>query len=48
MSSIYIYNPIHDEVKSFNREDIASWMVDDDYDGASFIVKQVFFCGGDD
>lgn len=43
-----IYDPIRDEVKSFNREDIAYWMVDDDYDGASFIVKQVFFCGGDD
>ena len=43
-----IYDPIKDEVKSFNREDIAYWMVDDDYDGANFIVKQVFFCGGDD
>lgn len=43
-----IYDPIRDEVKSFNREDIAYWMVDDDYDGASFIVKQVFFCGSDD
>jgi len=43
-----IYDPMRDEVKSFNREDIAYWMVDDDYDGASFIVKQVFFCGGDD
>jgi adenine-specific DNA-methyltransferase len=27
--------------------DIAYWMVDDDYDGASFMVRQVFFCGGD-
>ena len=43
-----IYDPIKDEVKSFNRDDIAYWMVDDDYDGANFIVKQVFFCGGDD
>jgi len=43
-----IYDPIKDVVKSFNREDIAYWMVDDDYDGANFIVKQVFFCGGDD
>jgi adenine-specific DNA-methyltransferase len=42
-----IYDPIKDEVKSFNREDIAYWVVDDDYDGANFIVKQVFFCGGD-
>lgn len=22
-------------------------MVDDDYDGASFMVRQMFFCGGD-
>jgi len=43
-----IYDPIKDEVKSFNREDIAYWMVDDNYDGANFVVKQVFFCGGDD
>lgn len=27
--------------------DIAYWMVDDDYDGSNFVVKQVFFCGGD-
>jgi adenine-specific DNA-methyltransferase len=22
-------------------------MIDDDYDGSNFVVKQVFFCGGD-
>jgi adenine-specific DNA-methyltransferase len=22
-------------------------MVDDDYDGSNFVVRQVFFCGGD-
>lgn len=42
-----IYDPIKDEVKSRNINDIAYWMVDDDYDGSNFIVKQVFFCGGD-
>lgn len=42
-----IYDPIKDVVKSFDRDDIAYWMVDDDYDGNNFIVKQVFFCGGD-
>jgi adenine-specific DNA-methyltransferase len=26
---------------------IAYWMVDDDYDGSNFVVRQVFFCGGD-
>lgn len=42
-----IYDPIKDEVKPRNILDIAYWMVDDDYDGSNFVVKQVFFCGGD-
>jgi adenine-specific DNA-methyltransferase len=42
-----IYDPIKDEVKPRNVHDIAYWMVDDDYDGSNFVVKQVFFCGGD-
>lgn len=42
-----IYDPIKDEVKARNVSDIAYWMVDDDYDGSNFIVKQIFFCGGD-
>jgi adenine-specific DNA-methyltransferase len=42
-----IYDPISDEVKPRNVHDIAYWMVDDDYDGSNFIVRQVFFCGGD-
>lgn len=42
-----IYDPIRDEVKPRSAADIAYWMVDDDYDGANFIVRQVFFCGGD-
>ncbi len=43
-----IYDPIKDEVRSRDPQDIAYWMVDDDYDGANFIVQQVFFCGSDD
>ena len=42
-----IYDPIKDEVKARDLHDIAYWMVDDDYDGSNFIVKQIFFCGGD-
>ncbi len=42
-----IYDPIRDEVRPRSVADIAFWMVDDDYDGSSFIVRQVFFCGGD-
>lgn len=42
-----IYDPIKDEVKARDLHDIAYWMVDDNYDGSNFVVKQVFFCGGD-
>ena len=42
-----IYDPIKDEAKARSVADIACWTVDDDYDGASFMVRQVFFCGGD-
>jgi adenine-specific DNA-methyltransferase len=42
-----IYDPISDEVKPRDIHDIAYWMIDDDYDGSNFIVKQIFFCGGD-
>lgn len=42
-----IYDPINDVVNARNIHDIAYWMVDDDYDGSNFVVKQVFFCGGD-
>ncbi len=42
-----IYDPIKDEVKPRSVADIAYWMIDSDYDGSNFIVRQVFFCGGD-
>ena len=42
-----IYDPINDTMKARDLHDIAYWMVDDDYDGSNFVVKQVFFCGGD-
>ncbi|MEZ4960431.1 MAG: site-specific DNA-methyltransferase [Saprospiraceae bacterium] len=42
-----IYDPIKSEVKERSIADIAYWMVDDDYDGSNFVVKQIFFCGGD-
>ncbi|MEI7870142.1 MAG: site-specific DNA-methyltransferase [Candidatus Methylumidiphilus sp.] len=43
-----IYNPIKDDVKARSVADIAYWMLDDHYDGSSFIVRQVFFCGSDE
>ena len=42
-----LYDPITDEVKPRNAADIAYWMVDDHYDGANFMARQVFFCGGE-
>ena len=47
IAGLDIYDPIKDEVKSRDVHDIAYWMVDDDYDGSSFVVHQVFFCGGE-
>ena len=42
-----IYDPVKDEVKGRSVAEISYWMVDDDYDGANFMSRQVFFCGGD-
>jgi len=42
-----IYDPIKDVVNPRNIHDIAYWMIDDNYDGSNFIVRQLFFCGGD-
>ncbi len=47
IAGLDIYDPIRDEVKSRDVNDIAYWMLDDDYDGSNFVVRQVFFCGGD-
>ncbi len=47
IAGLDIYDPIRDEVQSRDVHDIAYWMLDDDYDGSNFVVRQVFFCGGD-
>ncbi len=47
IAGLDIYDPIKDEVKSRDVHDINYWMLDDDYDGSNFVVRQVFFCGGD-
>jgi adenine-specific DNA-methyltransferase len=41
-----IYDPITDTVRPRAVADVSYWMVDDDYDGANFVVRQIFFCGG--
>lgn len=46
IAGLDIYDPIRDEVKSRNVQDIAYWTVDQDYDGSNFVVNQIFFCGG--
>jgi adenine-specific DNA-methyltransferase len=47
IAGLDIYDPIKDEVKSRDVHDISYWMLDDNYDGSNFVVRQVFFCGGD-
>jgi hypothetical protein len=47
IAGLDIYDPTKDEVKSRDVHEIAYWMVDDDHDGSNFVVRQVFFCGGD-
>ena len=47
IAGLEIYDPIQDVVKSRDVNDIAYWMLDDDYDGSNFVVRQVFFCGGE-
>ncbi|MGE3802558.1 MAG: site-specific DNA-methyltransferase [Candidatus Kapaibacterium sp.] len=42
-----IYDPIKDLVKPRSAADISYWMLDTNYDGANFIPRQVFFCGGE-
>src|SRR5207302_4307687 len=47
IAGLDIYDPIKDEVKSRDVDDINYWMLDDNYDGSNSVVRQVFFCGGD-
>lgn len=47
LKGLDIYDPIKDEVKSRDVENIAYWLIDNDYDGSNFNVCQALFCGGD-
>ncbi|MBF9220140.1 site-specific DNA-methyltransferase [Hymenobacter ruricola] len=42
-----IWDPINNRLAARSVDDIAYWMLDDDYDGSNFLVRQVFFCGGE-
>jgi len=47
VQGIDIYDPIKNQIKPRNAKDIAYWTVDDNYDGSNFVVRQIFFSGGD-
>jgi adenine-specific DNA-methyltransferase len=42
-----MYDPVKDQVKARNAEDIAYWEMDDDYSDAIFKVRSIHFSGGD-
>ena len=42
-----MYDPIQDEVKARNVNDIAYWEMDENYTGGLFKVRSIHFCGGD-
>ena len=41
-----MYDPVKDEVKARNAEDIAYWEMDDDYTDSIFKVRSIHFSGG--
>ena len=45
---IDIYDPVTGETKASETDDIAYWFIDTDYNGESFFVRHVYFCGGFD
>ena len=47
ISGMDMYDPIQDEVKARNVNDIAYWEMDDNYTGGLFKVRSIHFCGGD-
>lgn len=42
-----MYDPIKDDVKARNLNDIAYWEMDDNYTDTIFKVRSIHFCGGD-
>jgi len=42
-----IYNPYSFDVNSREKNDIAYWSLDDNYNGSVFILRQFFLCGGE-
>jgi adenine-specific DNA-methyltransferase len=48
VKGIDVYDPTSGEVRSNSTEEIALWMIDTDYDGESFFVRQAYFLGDND
>lgn len=46
LNGVDFYNPQTGEVESVGKEQIATWFVDEDYDGRTFCISQAFFPGG--
>jgi len=48
IKGIDVYDPTTGQIRSHSTEDIATWFVDTNYDGASFFVRHAYFVGADD
>lgn len=45
VKGIDVFDPVRGELRSGGVDDIACWLVDTDYDGQSFFVRQAYFLG---
>ena len=43
MEGMDVYDPVNHEVHATNRDRVAAWFVDTDYDGRTFCICQAFF-----
>lgn len=43
-----IYDPTTGQISSGSTDDIACWFIDTNYNGESFFVCHVYFCGSDE
>ena len=48
LHGVDVYDPTTGEVRSRQTDRVALWMVDTDYDGESFYVRQCYFTGGNE
>jgi adenine-specific DNA-methyltransferase len=48
IKGVDVYDPNTDEIRSRSTDEIALWMIDTNYNGESFFVRQCYFPGGQD